>query len=517
MSFSCRSLSQEWKQVYGDDINCTSNSLIELYDKGYLFGAQIMDSQGVSKVGWLFKTDINGNVIWEKKVDIVGNNTFIYDITQTIDNGIIIIGSTKKYDPLYDPYILKLNACGEKEWCKILNTPNDKDYGSKIIQHPNGCYYCLVHYTGINPNERIWLVCLNPSGDMIWKKVYGQGEEYLNSEYGYDLMLTPKSEILITGYGFYPDLPDTLSYKIRSFLINVDSNGNEKWALIWGKVNRFYSEARSSAISNDGTIYSVGTHYISSEKPTLLKTTHAGQEIENNDIDSARMGFSSTISWFSDSTLAVGSSWVNPNQKTVWSIIKYDTLLDTIKVRNLVDSLRFGFNNSVVSYDGKLLITTTTYWDGNTDIYAYKFNSQLEFDSIYTHSFVYDSLCPYPIESDTIPLDCSIVGIEEKEKIEKQCLQITPNPASEQIMVKLPDYICRQNKSSGFNVTTCYYQFSPDIKLEVFDIYGRKWKEVALFNSEKKTSFQISSLANGLYIVRTVIKGQIVSGKFVKE
>ncbi|MCK4677805.1 MAG: hypothetical protein KAT48_06720, partial [Bacteroidales bacterium] len=134
---------QEWIRIYYNNISAYPFSLIESYDKGYVYSGAIYQGE-IPKYGLIFKTDINGEMLWDKKFGEYGDVTGVQDIKQTIDNGYILSGSTKKLDPYYDPFIMKLNYCGEKEWCKILHLPNNMDFGSRILQLSNGNYIALL-------------------------------------------------------------------------------------------------------------------------------------------------------------------------------------------------------------------------------------------------------------------------------------------------------------------------------------------------------------------------------------
>ena len=70
------------------------------------------------------------------------------------------------------------------------------------------------------------------------------------------------------------------------------------------------------------------------------------------------------------------------------------------------------------TFDDKILIFIDDYTSGQFDPTLFKLTQDLEQDTFYTTPFVYDSLCPYQIVSDTIvPDDCGvIVGIEEDEE-----------------------------------------------------------------------------------------------------
>jgi len=510
---------QDWVRIYGDNINCYASSLIETNDKGYVFGGDI-DQGSDPKYGWIFKTDINGEMLWNKLIDETGSGTFVQSIKQTIDNGYILSGTTKKLDPYYDPFVMKLNECGEKEWCKILSLPNNMDFGGPTIQLPNGNYVVLLTYFSYVYSERVWLMCFNEVGDILWEKVYAQGDPYLTDENGYDLICTGDSGILITGGCFYRDYPDTTAKSMRPLLIKTDFDGNEKWTTVWGLPDYFVGHVAKSIEDKYGNIYSVGRHSEGTgnvgASPVLLKTSPSGDEISYCDLfHTTDLGIATTISWLGDSTLAVGAGWHFPGGELIEGIAKIDTSGNILFTKDVIEAENT-FQGSIKTFDNKLLIMGGFYFGNNWDIYAFKFNKDLEYDSVYTQPFVYDSLCDHPIVSDTIPLDCDIVGVEETKTDESPQLNISPNPATDRIQVKLPGVITTHSSSSGFNVTTWRYNYNGSVPLEIYDIYGQKWHSEIMPDGVKETEMRIANLPPGLYVVRAVIEGQAVSGKFVK-
>ena len=511
--------SQEWIRVYGDDISAYPHSLIETYDNGYLYGGTVVQGQ-IPKYGWMFKTDINGEMLWDKKFGDYGDVTAVHGIQQTTDGGYILIGDTRKLDPYYDPFIMKLNACGEKEWCKILHLHYNMDFGTRIVQLPNGNYIALLTYFSYVYSERIWLMSFDEAGNILWKKVYAQTEPDIINENGYHLLVTSDSSILITGGGSYPD-PDTNIYRNRVLLIKTDFDGNEKWTLPWGYTQYFKGHGVMSVEDNKGNIYTAGRHIRNQPNygysPTLLKTSKDGEEIFYSDVyDNTELGMSTTISWFADSTLVIGTGWRFPDEEVIEAVIKVDTTGNIVTIKELIETGNT-FQGSIVDFDNKCVLMGGFYLDGNWDIYAYKFNQDIEYDTFYTQPFVYDSLCPYPIVSDTIPLDCEVVGLEEQKVEDRTQLTIIPNPAKDIIRVVLPEHITTHSKTAGFNVTTWRYQFNGEIQLEIYDLYGRRWHQQVVAKGDKEAEIQVSSLPTGLYVVRAVIDGTVVSGKFVKE
>ena len=88
------SVCQNWVKIYGIDLNANAYYVIETYDHGYITAAQIQ----YGKYTWIYKTDINGNLLWDKKIGTGLENLFFspMNIEQTLDNGYVIAGSTSK-------------------------------------------------------------------------------------------------------------------------------------------------------------------------------------------------------------------------------------------------------------------------------------------------------------------------------------------------------------------------------------------------------------------------------------
>jgi len=122
--------SQQWVRTYYLNNNANTNCIIETCDHGYLIDAWL--NTGNNNVIRLLKTDINGYTLWEKQIGLGSSIFYSVEIEQTTDGGYILCGSTTKYSDSYDAFIMKLNACSEIEWCKILITPGNYDISIKV-------------------------------------------------------------------------------------------------------------------------------------------------------------------------------------------------------------------------------------------------------------------------------------------------------------------------------------------------------------------------------------------------
>jgi hypothetical protein len=139
-------------------------------------------------------------------------------------------------------------------------------------------------------------------------------------------------------------------------------------------------------------------------------------------------------------------------------------------------------------------------WPGaNTDVVAIKLNANLEYDSIYTQPFTYDSLCPYPIVSDTLVCDCEpFVSVKQAQQA-RQTLLIKPNPATEWFTAEAP------------------YALPKTCTLRVYDMQGRLQYETLLPPGTKQISLNCSTWKRGIYLVHCLGSGIELSGKLIVE
>jgi hypothetical protein len=516
---------QIWPKVYY--INSANNpfSVIQSYDKGYIIGGKLYDFSGNKKGGFLFKTTINGDLLWHKTFNNNDEATSPYDLNQTTDGGLIISGATRKTDSWGDPFIMKLNVCGESEWCRIYSIGQGRFDNAISIKQVDGGYIAYIFYGyDLNSNKKIHLYRLDPNGNLIWQQVYGQEDTLMmNGADGYDMTVTPDNHYIISGYCYYPDSGSTSPRYLRPLMIKVDSSANSEWELPWSYINgkHFYGMGNRSIIDNQKIIYTSGRHIIATDTltgdmPTIMKTDSSGNEILYNDLvpDSWQAVFFN-INWFQDSTIALDGGWImtpgGEGQIGVFKVDQNGTFIDSVNLQKTV----YCFSDAIVDKDNKLFLVQPKYEGGHWRTYAWKLNSDLEFDTLYSQPLVYDSLCPHPIASDTIPLDCVIVGLDEPlQNTETGKLKVYPNPAQDELHIVVPDKLKRQDNTLVFNLTTVYHQWR-SATIEIYDLFGHRMLSRDVRQGEEEFETDVSSWQPGMYVVRLVYNGQTVASEKV--
>ncbi len=472
---------QNWPVILGDNYSSLSYGITEDYDNGILISAYILKNSTTTKQGLLMKTDINGNIIWEKRFG-TGDYPFdLWKIVKTKDNGTILSGSTAEFDNgYYDPLFLKLNPCGEVEWCTVLRSElgSGNDYGRGIVELDDGSFIAMIKYYGHQIQTiRISLIKMDAYGYPLWIQHLAQQDSTVYNEEGYDLTLTSDSNYLVSGRRNGP----------KPYFIMCDTIGDEDWALTWNETDVAWGSVEETIEKDSGIFYASGGGKSVGfpTNPMLFKFDKEGNEIYHKLIlgDTIRGGGAGPMEVLNDTTLVIGYNWgTDPNPNNGFSgVATTDTMGNIIERRLLVEQVMEPAN-IIKTFDAKIVVTGHYFLDGNWDVYLWKMNQYLEDDSIYTQPRVYDSLCPYTIVSDTIDLDCGLyvdIGeIPTREEFERP-LKIFPNPANNIINITV---------NSGANR-----------KLVVYDMSGKIAIEKQL-SKETEIKFDISDWQSGLYL-----------------
>ena len=507
---SSSGLPQQWIRTYESIYEV--KYVIEDYDKGYIFlGTNVI----TYKYGLIIKTDINGNVLWKKHL---GNGGYLFasmNIELTSDNGLIIGGTMSKYGNQQDAYILKLNSCGDLDWCTDVYTPTiPDDLGWKVKQCSDHGYLLLGEFNDPNTNIRTNLFKFDSTGTLIWHQAYLPDSAAFEDD-GVDI-LPDSSGCLITTRCYYPD-PGQAGGWERFYLIKTDTAGNKLWSCIYGKNSYYHGYPQITLENLSGNYFSLGKHDVISstdEDPAMIKVLHNGSPSYNKDIlTNISQGKVGTGAWLNDSTMVMASSWVINIYTCGNAMLKTDTLgnlKDSLDLPNLSD----GIFTMTKTFDNKFVIAATDCPTSNCHIVAYKINSNLQWDSIYTHQYTYDSLCPHSIVSDTIDPNCQmVVNVEEPLTNPKSHqMKIYPNPTYGKLTVILPKYLLVNDNTPPVKSETIYHQWKSTI-LEAYDLKGNQVYQKEIPKDQTQLELDVSSWVKGMYFIKLIYNKNLVDGK----
>ena len=526
--FHCFSYCQVWERTYFTNSRADVQQLKETYDNGFVIASMIPIGDRY-KIGWIIKADINGNTLWEKKLGNGSRGWAVSGIDKTSDGGLILVGST---DTLHNsihvnPFILKLDACGNDEWCRIYCPGNEHyDFGQKILSLSDNTYTALF-YLWLNEQQLQypWLYHVDETGSILWEQVYLQSDSLVTPYEIRSLSLTPAKDYIITGTCYTPDSGQVTPFWTRPAIILADSSGEAVWEIPWMNPSQFIGEGFQSIWSRNN-VYSAISKYARSpdtthSAPCLIKTSGQGTPIISKKIvEGEDYGKATTITRISDSSFLIGGGYVNNYYSTPnLCAFKVDTMGNVQKER-ILSHTDYIPMDAILTHDNKYLITANEQVGNNLVIKLWKLNLNLDYDSIYTRPFTYDSLCPHPITSSTLFFQCDVVaGIQESAiNTDRVKMLIYPNPGSEIIKIRMPECIQKQSETEHFKVVTVFHKWTKDMELQVFDIFGKQLSRQTIKPDEKEISMNVSAWNNGVYYFRLVYGNTAVATEtFVKR
>jgi len=427
-----------WTNTYLDGEDPFGECVINYYDDGFLLLGRY--GPNYPSFNWLIKTDINGEVMWKKVIGKSNTSTFFDEIDLDDYGNCYITGSTYYYgEDDADPLVIKLNPCGEKEWCRVFSEDGNNYSRSLVVNSDNSITVLLSFMYWPPYTNRICLSHIDSEGNLLWKKYYNSEDSLISSPDIFRIIKTPDNGYLMTGECYYPDPENPEIGWPKPYYIKADSDGNFLWErVVHQDVADPGGEAWNTIIGPDSNyFYSSISHYYFNplgDAPALLKMDMNGNLIDIFDIASpSTYGKLYKAKFISDSTLMASIAMGSSAPKAV----VIDTLGNILYQTNLLDNDWMA--HTEVTHDNKLLFLTMLHDDeDNFSTYLFKFNNQLQSDTIYSQIFNYDSLCPYPIVNDTIVQDnCGIiVGNEELILEKEEQISVFPNPTSKSFTVK---------------------------------------------------------------------------------
>lgn len=545
---------QVWPKIYPTPQVDLLEIANEAYDKGYLFMGNecgnIYNGYYYKNYPFVLKTDVNGNILWQKWVSYLGSQAPVYPevysfgigLQTCADGGFILSGGTYAIEHCaYDPYctdafIMKVNACGEKEWCSIIQNIYSVDYGMDAIEAENGDIWLLAFYGNLNYlNQRVWIYCFDALGNLKWKQFYPQGPGSKTAdETGMKLIPSPPGNMLIGADGGLKDtLNPNVAWAWEPIMFMIDSTGGEDWVRplsyeyltdIVTSGNAFCRDANGNFWVGGSVRYFNGTSF--TPFPSCLFQMHKGGYpmayylIDENTQNNAYSGIQ-TLVCANDHTFFVLDSW-GGNNVGYQNAMLIDTSGTVLKNQHLeIPVWNDGLLNYSIKTSDNKFVSAGWNWTSSInkfDMLIDKLTPELEHDALDLRPLVYDSLCPHPIRSDTLKLDCRlIVGLDEiMTDPNARKLRIFPNPANSWVTIELPEAWVTETPTPYGALVRANYIWPADMVVNIYDVSGRLVKSFNWPDRSKSMQIDVSSLPAHIYMFRLLSKHQsLADGKLM--
>ncbi|OJU47861.1 MAG: hypothetical protein BGN96_05740 [Bacteroidales bacterium 45-6] len=256
-----------WQKAYGGTQNEYINSIIATSDGGYILGCYTYSTDGYVSGNhgdadiWIVKINSSGTIVWQKALG--GTDTewiSVYSIVQTSDGGYLLAGSTYSTDGDVtgnhgdrDIWLVKLDATGNISWKKTIGGTSD-DKAFSIAPTSDGNYILSGQtfssdgdVTGNHSSGDIWILKLTATGNIIWQKALGSS----TNDWAWQTVTANDGGYIIAGTSSSNDGDVTGFHGDHDFwMVKLDATGN----LIWQKSlgGSGYEEAYSLVATTDG-------------------------------------------------------------------------------------------------------------------------------------------------------------------------------------------------------------------------------------------------------------------------
>jgi len=196
-----------------------SVDLIQLSDGYVLMGTML--GLGNQDAFYVLRTDLQGNVIWEKSYGSA-NDDVPYALVSTYDNGLLLGGSTGNGTFWSDMLFVRTDSIGDTLWTKSFDfATSDRDIITNLYALEDSTYLFLAT-TEIGGAFLfdILLGNIDDKGNLLWVKEFGDS---LN-DYAYGLTTGMDNEIIIAGYTDNFNSDDQGIYLIKTFPWDTSCN-----------------------------------------------------------------------------------------------------------------------------------------------------------------------------------------------------------------------------------------------------------------------------------------------------
>lgn len=266
----CTSPSGEklWDKMFGGASEDRFNFIAESAGGGLILAGYTRSKGAGNEDGYIVKTDVMGNMLWEKTVGGGGDDA-ILSLTEDVDGSIICAGYTNSYEGFYQGWIIKLSTTGEKIWHRTYGGTGG-DFGQHIERTEDGFVMSGVYGSKTGNSYDYWLLKVDKQGYLVWEKTYGDASD----DRAIRFCKTSDGGFALTGYS-------TVSGSLDVWLVKVDHAGEYLWSKYFGANKSDFGITIQATANNELIQTGYMTDSNGNQNLFLIKTSSVGDLIFN--------------------------------------------------------------------------------------------------------------------------------------------------------------------------------------------------------------------------------------------
>ncbi len=248
-----------WQRTYGGADDESLLDIRQTPDGGFIAAGWTQSFGAAQADVWVVRLDAQGDVLWSKTYGGAGVEQ-AWSVALTGDGGYVVAGGTTSFGAgAADYWVLRLDGAGDIIWQKTFGGPQDDggggDYAEfvvRVLMDRDGNYVVAGESASFGAGETdIWMLKLNPKGEILWQKSYGG--EYEDSMWSF--AETADGGFIVPGVSvsFSPDVSGD------TWVLRLNPDGAIRWQKLFGLAG-YWDEALSVGATRDGGAV-IGAYY----------------------------------------------------------------------------------------------------------------------------------------------------------------------------------------------------------------------------------------------------------------
>ncbi len=308
-----------WQKTYGGSGWDYSNSIIETSDNNFISVGLTTSFTSKNVDGYAIKIDRNGDLIWENTFG--GENWDIFNsVCQDNNDNLYMCGYTESLGAGEDDiYLVKINPDGNIIWEKTFGTPNS-EMGFKII-HTSDNNLLVIGNTGkfVSSGDRdIYVIKINLDGTILWEKTYTSRGSNVYHERGVDIIELSEGGYLITG-------SHAITYNDVSNIIvlKTNSEGKEIWRQDLGESSYYDYGIAALELSNAYLVAGVTKSTTNNNDVIFYHLNHNGQKINTRKFTHEGNSWISSMAYANNKVIFSGHNKSEENSSLDFMLSEY--------------------------------------------------------------------------------------------------------------------------------------------------------------------------------------------------